>query len=380
MFTYLFIVRLFCFVLLLLCLFLLFCFVIAGFDCIELAPTESSYWANRAAALMKLKKFSEALKDALKATDLQPGYVVCIVRASRCSMQLGDFRNARLILEPVLSTSNLARKEMENVNAMESHFGRIQVFIDQSNFTEAKDMVMKSMQDCEAPQLRLLLVECLIGLKYFDQARLMCESLYAADPNNLHLLRLRGTVFYYTGSIALAVKHFQQILKSDPDNVKVGKLFRLVKKLESTKAAGNEAFARGQNQEAIKIYSDALALDEKNDNYNCTLYGNRAAAKVKLQLWEEAKLDCDLALLTNSSYTKVILRRAQCLIEMECFQEAIRDYEAAQKLSEGDEAKVLKSSNLRNLFFLLMLNAIGYCSEAKACRSPTQAEQAKELL
>jgi STIP1 family protein 1 len=57
---------------------------------------------------------------------------------------------------------------------------------------------------------------------------------------------------------------------------------------EQLKEQGNSFFKRGEYEEAIVKYSQAI---QQNSN-NPLLYTNRANARLKSKLWEEAMDDC----------------------------------------------------------------------------------------
>ncbi|KAK9803026.1 hypothetical protein WJX72_005333 [[Myrmecia] bisecta] len=70
--------------------------------------------------------------------------------------------------------------------------------------------------------------------------------------------------------------------------------------VERSKQAGNEAFKKNNNTEAIKMYSQAIAgapLDH-------TLFGNRSAAYLALGLYEEARLDAAKAVKLKPDWPK----------------------------------------------------------------------------
>lgn len=341
---------------------------------IEMAPTEATYWGNRSAAYIAVKKWRLALSDANKAIQLKPGFTKAHLRASHCHFQFGEFKAARDLLTPVLSNPT-AVKDMKVLDQVEIDMARATELVNESKWEDGQALAMKVMGQCsEMVNVRQLLVECLIGRKRYDQARLICESLYSANKSNSDIIRLRGTILYYTGSVDLAINHFQQVLKYDPDHRKTGRVYRKVKKLERVKKQGNTCFSRGQNEEAIKLYSNALAIDPHNDAYNAKLYGNRGAAKMKLSQWEEAKLDCDLALRCNRDYTKVYQRRATCHLELEHYTEAIRDLEQAKKLDPNNEdigqqiksaQMELKKSKRKNWYKILAVDKRATSSQIK---------------
>ena len=124
--------------------------------------------------------------------------------------------------------------------------------------------------------------------------------------------------------------------------------FKMIKRLEQLKAAGNAAFTANKSEEAVQAYTDALAVDPLNVEYNSVLYSNRAAAYVKLRQYQKAIDDCNRCLEGKPGFTKAKLRRAQCYLELKQFDEAIRDYEVLLKedRENAEIAAALKKAKL----------------------------------
>lgn len=78
---------------------------------------------------------------------------------------------------------------------------------------------------------------------------------------------------------------------------------------EELKRKGNEAFKNGEYEKSAEIYTSALRVcPVLCSNERSVLYGNRAAAKQKLDLKPAAVDDCTKAIEFNPSYVKVLLR------------------------------------------------------------------------
>jgi DnaJ family protein C protein 7 len=119
--------------------------------------------------------------------------------------------------------------------------------------------------------------------------------------------------------------------------------------LESKKAAGNEAYEKGDYQGACDIYTAALSLDELNDQFNRTLYANRAAALMKLGRLKDAIRDCTVAIELDANYTKAYIRRAKIYVMLEHYEEAVRDYERASKMNPTDREIRASLQHAQNL-------------------------------
>merc|ERR1711997_414704 len=69
---------------------------------------------------------------------------------------------------------------------------------------------------------------------------------------------------------------------------------------------------------------------------NAKLYFNRATVAAKLKKFAESVSDCDEALKLDKDYLKAFLRRGRSYMEMEQYDEAIRDFEQINKMERGN--------------------------------------------
>lgn len=66
-------------------------------------------------------------------------------------------------------------------------------------------------------------------------------------------------------------------MQLDPDSSKCMLLRKKLNKFDDLKEKANEAFKKGDMEEAIKFYSECLQLDADYKSYNSIIYANRAA-------------------------------------------------------------------------------------------------------
>ncbi|TMW54007.1 hypothetical protein DOY81_000939 [Sarcophaga bullata] len=116
-------------------------------------------------------------------------------------------------------------------------------------------------------------------------------------------------------------------------------------KANQMKLEANELFKNNQAGEAVDIYTEALKICPlKDSKERAVLYGNRAAAKIKLESKKSALEDCNKALELWPDYVRVLLRRAKLYEHEEKLDEALADYKRVYELdpaqSEAREAMV----------------------------------------
>lgn len=140
-------------------------------------------------------------------------------------------------------------------------------------------------------------------------------------------------------------------------------------------AAGYAAFNSGKFDDAIRLYSEAIALDFSRTDLLPTLYTNRATAHFRKGEYNAAVTDCDAALQLNSQHVKAMTRRAACRMELTQWAQAVKDYETALRIEPSDpfikeelrKAKFeLEKQNTPKLYLLLGVPKSASPSEIKA--------------
>jgi tetratricopeptide (TPR) repeat protein len=99
------------------------------------------------------------------------------------------------------------------------------------------------------------------------------------------------------------------------------------------KRQGNEHFVKNEFEQAIAMYDQALALDDKNG----VLLANRSAAKLKLGKPDDALSDAVKALNIDPTWKKARHRKAQAEMELGLHWQARRTYEDGLKVEPNDK-------------------------------------------
>jgi stress-induced-phosphoprotein 1 len=111
---------------------------------------------------------------------------------------------------------------------------------------------------------------------------------------------------------------------------------------EWSKQLGNTAYQNGDQEGAIRHYSDAIGSVDRSTPEGkalaATLYCNRAACNRQLYMHDDVVADCTRAIKLDPSKTKAYIRRAQSYESLEKYQEALADFEQASLLGGGNVA------------------------------------------
>ncbi|KAL1919145.1 uncharacterized protein VTP21DRAFT_2527 [Calcarisporiella thermophila] len=106
------------------------------------------------------------------------------------------------------------------------------------------------------------------------------------------------------------------------------------KKAEELKAAGNKKVTERNYPEAIKLYSEAIAIDGNNAVY----YANRAAAYSQQGDYQRAVEDSEKALEIDPKYSKAYSRLGHAHYCLSNYEEAVNAYEKGLELDPNNSA------------------------------------------
>ena len=96
------------------------------------------------------------------------------------------------------------------------------------------------------------------------------------------------------------------------------------------KENGNKAFEKGNFQEAVDLYTEAMSVAKDLT----PLYTNRAAAYFKLEQYENVISDCDFALRIDENWIKAFIYKAKALLKLKKFDEAASEFQTIVKIDK----------------------------------------------
>nr|GMC70251.1 TPR repeat-containing thioredoxin TTL1 [Ipomoea batatas] len=318
---------------------------------IAISPGNAAYHCNRAAALIGLKRFTEAVRECEEAIRLDPKYIrahhrlgslflSCKQPNSSKGHSVGQVENARRHI--CLPGHQPDLIELQKLEAVEKHIGKCndarKVGDWRITLREA-DAAIAAGADA-SPQLFACQAEALLKLHQLDDAHSVLsnipkmEALAAYSNLKIFGMRTEAYLFFVQAQIELALGRFENAIAAierawqlDSKNIEVSDLFNNVRLVSRARNRGNDLFKSERFTEACAAYGEGLRYDPSNS----VLYCNRAACWYKLGQWENSVGDCNQALRIHPSYTKALLRRAASYMKLERWAEAARDYEILKR-------------------------------------------------
>jgi len=312
-------------------------------EAISLCPQTAAFYGNRSACHMMLSQFGQALQDAKTAVQLDRDFVKGYVRVAKCCLSLGDVVSAEQAIDRVLALDpDNATATVKQEQASLAQLKKFQSDTEQAykvkDYRKALFCIDRALSVAVAsPQLKVARAECMAYLGRYAEAQEIANDILRLDSMNADAIYVRGLCLYYEDNVDKAFTHFQHVLRLAPDHQKAKDIYKKARVLKQKKKDGNDAFKAGKLDEAHSLYSEALAIDPCNKFTNAKLYFNRATVAAKLKRLEDSIKDCSSALELDDKYLKALLRRAKSHLDLDQFEEAVRDYESAQRMDRGNQ-------------------------------------------
>lgn len=345
---------------------------------IDEANEVAAYYGNRAAALIGLGKYNEALEDALKSVSLDPKFTKGYTRVGKCYMQRGEYFSAEQALRKALALepSNAAIKsEMEQCSKLAAFISAGESALASGDY----DRAMVSFTGVlamtpESISAKRGAAACHLRKKNYTKAAELIRDVLAIDGQDEVAHMIRAETLYYTGAVDSAIKMFINLLELDPDNSKIRSMLKKAREVTRQKEAGDAAFKIGDHEKAVEAYTNALSVDADLDSLNAKIYCNRGGSYFALKQNEEALTDCNQAILLDPKYTRAFMRRAKINAALEQHQDCVYDWNKAKELDPEnkeiltalrDAQRALKKAERKDWYKILELSPNATDAEIK---------------
>ncbi|KAL3149428.1 hypothetical protein ABBQ32_002222 [Trebouxia sp. C0010 RCD-2024] len=121
----------------------------------------------------------------------------------------------------------------------------------------------------------------------------------------------------------------------------------LIAEAEKCKESGNALYKQKEYDAAAEKYADGLLLAPEGQKIRAVLFANRAACYLELQQFQEAVKDCSSAIDTDGEYLKAWHRRSKAYEGLDDMDRALRDVQKVQELHPDDPVAQKSISRLQ---------------------------------
>lgn len=317
---------------------------------ILLQPTEPSLYSNRSMALIKLKKFDLAARDAERCLELDPSFFKAYQRLAVAYCANARFSEASVQLRKghdhaVKAQNREVAKELEtqlrNCALAATSLQQGEKLLAERNYAGAARSLGTALQLFpDTLEVALRFAEVKIMSDPDDAIQVLAKFSTSHNDNPRYFCARALATFYASSSGAKnALLFLREALSLDPDHVPAQKLLKKVRLAENLRTSANTAYAEKRWVEADDGYTQAIAIDPQNRRLNGVLFANRAATRLEMKNYPGALKDADSAIECGNDAPKIYARRARIHEHLGQWDDAVRDMSKAAESERSYEAE-----------------------------------------
>eukprot|EP00531_Pseudo-nitzschia_arenysensis_P003757 CAMPEP_0116134338 /NCGR_PEP_ID=MMETSP0329-20121206/10591_1 /TAXON_ID=697910 /ORGANISM="Pseudo-nitzschia arenysensis, Strain B593" /LENGTH=511 /DNA_ID=CAMNT_0003629039 /DNA_START=139 /DNA_END=1674 /DNA_ORIENTATION=- len=321
----------------------------------------------------RMHKYTSALSDIEKALELEPANTDWRMQKAKLLKSLGQCDRSVVEYQTVLKTAATPPAKVDQLLGEASQCDQMISFAQKElmneNYKSAAHYFQNALKFVDGQPADLLMQKATATLHAGDYYSAISDTgvVLKAYPKNLEAYKLRGMAYFWLNEHEMAIKHFREGLKLDPEHKGCKEGHKLVKKIDKKKKKGDTAMEAKNFEEAIEHYKGAIAIEPKHVNFKkptsfliVKAYSSNEQHKEAIQLAqslvEEFKnaLDAMWALgdaQTSAEEYEEALRTFREALEAAPDADNELTLKAKQKVKEAEVA--LKQSKEKNYYKIL---------------------------
>jgi len=333
--------------------------------------------AHKAVANARLGREDTARHDSNTAVGLSPENPLVYFLRARVRLTVGRVEEAQEDLQTTKDkikafTGSPLPVDLKTVSNLESQIKRANSDLEQAMNAYNNDIFVVAKSYFEKvrnvmPQgltIRLYIAECELANSEHKADEILSEmtSILKRDPSNVHALVLRGKSYLYIGKLDLALNHFKEALRLDPDHPRCKKDFKLVRKMQTLNMDAEAHVNNNRPQEAMTAWKSLLDL-KPPASYKKGVYLKLCRSSNVFKQHKQAEDYCNKVLELENNNVEALLGRGDARLAQDDYDKAIRDYEMAFNQPSGrtqqvemkinDAKRMLKKSKTRDYYQIL---------------------------
>jgi DnaJ family protein C protein 3 len=326
----------------------------------------------------RMKKHSDALGSITKAVELDPSNTSYRKSKAKLLKQLGQCDRAVVELSTFEEETEEYQKLLADASQCESDINNANEAMLQNDYYSASVYLQQAISHVEqASDLLFLKAIALFETGDFYGAISDTGQVLKHHPQHLEAYELRGRAYTRLGEHDIAIQHYREALKLDPEHKGCKEGHRYIKKLEKNKKKGDDMFAASKYEDAIEYWVKAIVIDETHYAFNRPIALKIAKAHSRLGQ-HEAAIATVQQHIEGEETTEGYWALGEAQTDAEQFEEALRTFRQAvenapdgelkqQAQKKAQEAEVaLKQSKEKNYYKILGLSRTATKKEIKS--------------
>ena len=307
---------------------------------IKAEPKNEKNYYKRFRVYLRKKQYGKALRDIEKSVEVNGDFMQGRVQRGRVLQTVGRCGDAVSTYMEVLQmdpADKTATRELPRVQKCAASVAEAKARHSRGDFAAAADLLQGIFDvAAAASDLHLLRSECLFALGRHHEVLAETGKVLKLEKKSLAVLLLRGRAYYTLAEHDMALRHYREGLKYDPEHRAIKAAYRIVKKQEKLFADGESELIQDRPQEALAKFVAAAAVDSAHAAFNKKAFMRACHCHIHLKDAAAAVAACDQALAIDDKYVDAAKLRAQAFDVAEDFDEAVRAWTRAHELNRED--------------------------------------------
>ena len=236
---------------------------------IEVEPSNAANYYKLFRVHSRMRNYVSALKDITNACEVDPKQAEYTFQKAKLLVNLGRCDDAveQYKLISKMDRNGLKQEELSSGNAdaqeCDAKVKAAQQAFSKQDYREAKmyfDMALSHME--QAPDMLFMKAQCQYHLRDYFGVVSDTGKILKVHSQNLDAYQLRGEAYFRIGEHDVAVQHFREGLKLDPEHKGCKAGHKLVKSIVKKEKRGDDANKAGKVKEAIDYWWQGINIDQ----------------------------------------------------------------------------------------------------------------------
>mmetsp|Transcript_25422 Transcript_25422/g.59208 ORF Transcript_25422/g.59208 Transcript_25422/m.59208 type:complete len:513 (-) Transcript_25422:353-1891(-) len=310
---------------------------------IDMEPENERNYYKRYRAHLRKRNHGAALSDLSAALRLKPTYKTALGQRAKLELQMGRCSDA-------VSDMKMLRQMDENASELKDEKSAIECMHalnaagrkeKDGDWHGAREDLGRALQLVDnSADLLIRRAQTNMRLKDYFDAVADAGRAIKLESDSIPALELRGEGYYFLAEHEMAMNHWRQALKFDPEHKSVKSKYRLLKKIMKKDSNAQELFQQGQHAEAIETWRAATAVDAAHFAFIGPTLVLISKAHLKMNEWQNAKDAAQEALNVENTDSEQDARlcMAEAHLGAEEYDVAVHWYKKAVD-AQGEDAR-----------------------------------------
>lgn len=219
----------------------------------------------------RMRSYTSALTDISKACEMDPDKAEYVLYKAKLLVSLGRCDEAveqhkqmgeKSVTVPAAMETSVQEARLDAM-ACSRELMEAQEALSKQNYKDANALFHRALSHMEqAPDVMFMKAQAQFHLGDYFGVISDTGKILKIHGQNLDAYQLRGEAYFRTGDHDVAIQHFREALKLDPEHKGCKEGHKLVKSINKKAKRGDDAFAAQKYTDAVDYWWQAIKIDE----------------------------------------------------------------------------------------------------------------------